>query len=33
VADDEVNIVKIMEFELKKNGYEVFTANDGAEAF
>jgi CheY-like chemotaxis protein len=33
IADDEVNIVKIMEFELKKNGYEVMTANDGAEAF
>ncbi len=32
VADDEPNIVKIMEFELKKSGYQVMTANDGQEA-
>lgn len=32
VADDEANIVKIMEFELKKSGYQVMTANDGQEA-
>jgi DNA-binding response OmpR family regulator len=32
VADDEPNIVKIMEFELKKSGYQVMTANDGEEA-
>lgn len=32
IVDDEPNIVKIMEFELKKNGYEVFTAGDGEEA-
>lgn len=32
VADDETNIVKIMEFELKKSGYQVMTANDGQEA-
>lgn len=32
VADDEPNIVKIMEFELKKGGYQVTTANDGQEA-
>ncbi|MDI6740980.1 MAG: response regulator [Candidatus Edwardsbacteria bacterium] len=32
IADDEANIVKIMEFELKKNGYDVLTAFDGEEA-
>lgn len=32
VADDEPNIVKIMEFELKKSGYQVMTAYDGQEA-
>jgi CheY-like chemotaxis protein len=32
VADDEQNIVKIMEFELKKSGYNVITAMDGQEA-
>lgn len=32
IVDDEPNIVKIMEFELKKNGYEVLTAGDGEEA-
>ena len=32
IVDDESNIVKIMEFELKKNGYEVLTAGDGQEA-
>lgn len=32
VADDEPNIVKIMEFELKKSGYQVATAFDGQEA-
>ena len=32
IADDEANIVKILEFELKKNGYDVLTAFDGEEA-
>jgi DNA-binding response OmpR family regulator len=32
IADDEANIVKILEFELKKNNYDVLTAFDGEEA-
>jgi len=32
IADDEANIVKILEFEFKKNGYDVLTAFDGEEA-
>lgn len=32
VVDDEKNIVDIIKFNLKKEGYEVITAEDGAEA-
>lgn len=33
VADDEHNIVKLVESRLKANGYDVITAYDGQEAF
>ena len=32
VVDDEQNIVNIIAFNLKKEGYEVLTAGDGEEA-
>lgn len=32
VVDDEINIVNIISFNLKKEGYEVITAGDGEEA-
>jgi DNA-binding response OmpR family regulator len=32
VADDEPNIVVSLEFMMKREGYEVFVANDGKEA-
>ncbi len=32
VVDDEKHIVKIVEFNLKKKGYDVFIANNGLEA-
>jgi len=32
VADDEKNILRIIQFNLEKSGYEVFTAVDGEEA-
>ena len=32
VEDDEVNIVDILACNLKKEGYKVLTANDGAAA-
>ena len=31
VIDDEKNIVNIIKFNLKKEGYEVITASDGQE--
>ena len=33
LCDDEVHIVRAMEFKLKKAGYEVETASDGEEAW
>ena len=32
VVDDEKNIVDIIKYNLKKEGYEVMTAGDGEEA-
>ncbi|MBL6446631.1 response regulator [Fulvivirga sp. 29W222] len=32
IVDDEPNIIMSLEFLMKKNGYEVFIARDGAEA-
>ena len=32
IVDDEKNIVNIIAFNLKKEGYEVLTAGDGEEA-
>jgi len=32
VADDENNIVQVIAAKLRNNGYEVFTADNGAEA-
>ena len=33
LCDDEVHIIRAMEFKLKKAGYEVETASDGEEAW
>ena len=33
VVDDEIHIVHVVAIKLRNNGYEVITANDGAEAF
>jgi len=32
VVDDEIHIVHVVAIKLRNNGYEVITANDGAEA-
>lgn len=33
IADDEADIIEIINYNLTKEGYEVFTAKDGAEAY
>ena len=33
VVDDEIHIVHVVAIKLRNNGYEVITAQDGAEAF
>jgi two-component system alkaline phosphatase synthesis response regulator PhoP len=33
VADDEKNILRIIQFNLEKNGFEVITAEDGEQAY
>ena len=33
VVDDEIHIVHVVAIKLRNNGYEVLTANNGAEAF
>ena len=33
VVDDEIHIVHVVAIKLRNNGYEVITANNGAEAF
>jgi two-component system NtrC family response regulator len=33
LADDDVNLRRVLEFQLTEAGYKVFTAQDGAEAF
>jgi len=33
VADDEVHIIHVVAIKLRNNGYEVITADNGAEAF
>lgn len=33
VADDEIHIVHVVAIKLRNNGYEVITAQDGAEAY
>ena len=33
VADDEIHIIHVVAIKLRNNGYEVITAQDGAEAY
>jgi PleD family two-component response regulator len=33
LADDDINLRRVLEFQLTEAGYKVFTAQDGAEAF